>query len=611
MTITLGRLAAVAGLLLAAGSPALADCKLAKVAEIPVTMVGMQPTMDAKINGKDATFLIDSGAFYSILDYDFAAGMGLKPYGGGGLMQGAGGVKAYTIYHVANFQFGGASVSKADFAVTQLFDESMDGYLGENILGQGDVEYDFANGVARLFRPEGCGPNDDLGYWAKGTAAVIPLQHTAKLTAPSFTDESRWLRAQAAINGQPVNVMFDTGATRSILKQSAAARAGVTPTSPGVTSEGGSTGPGGRYIPRWRGQFKTLALGEEQIGNVPIEFGDIDLGADDMVLGADFFLSHRIYVANSQARIYLTYNGGPVFTDGLGGAKAAALPRADDNDAPKDADGLRRRGAAFLARDDFARAIADLDKSIALAPEAKTFVQRGRAHLGAKQPELADADFDEAVKLDPSNFHIRLTRASRHLEAQRFEAARADFDAVLTLRKTDDTTVITVAYLYLDAGRAVDALPMLDRWLAAKPAGKRPPQGLYLRCRARTLLKQDLDKALSDCNEALDAYPRQPDVLEGRALARLRRGELDLALADYDGAIKLQPQAPSALYARGAARLKKGLKAEGEADLAAAKKLNPKIGEQARKAGVVEPDFDLPPAATSEAGIARVRASSN
>jgi len=32
-----------------------------------------------------------------------------------------------------------------------------------------------------------------------------------------------------------------------------------------------------------------------------------------MLIGADFFLSHRVYVASSQNRLYFTYNGGPVF----------------------------------------------------------------------------------------------------------------------------------------------------------------------------------------------------------------------------------------------------------------------------------------------------------
>ena len=33
----------------------------------------------------------------------------------------------------------------------------------------------------------------------------------------------------------------------------------------------------------------------------------------DMLLGIDYFLSHRLYVSRSQRRIYATWNGGRVF----------------------------------------------------------------------------------------------------------------------------------------------------------------------------------------------------------------------------------------------------------------------------------------------------------
>ena len=45
-----------------------------------------------------------------------------------------------------------------------------------------------------------------------------------------------------------------------------------------------------------------------------------------MLLGADFFLSHRILVSNSQHKLYFTYNGGPVFQLDRG-AVAGAKPR--------------------------------------------------------------------------------------------------------------------------------------------------------------------------------------------------------------------------------------------------------------------------------------------
>src|SRR5262245_50914579 len=39
-------------------------CSLHKFAELPVTMVGLRPTVHARVNGKDAVFIADSGAMF-------------------------------------------------------------------------------------------------------------------------------------------------------------------------------------------------------------------------------------------------------------------------------------------------------------------------------------------------------------------------------------------------------------------------------------------------------------------------------------------------------------------------------------------------------------------
>src|SRR5690348_13398854 len=54
--------------LLAAGA-----CKIGMIAELPVTMNGMRPTISAKINGEDARFILDSGAFFSLITKPAAA----------------------------------------------------------------------------------------------------------------------------------------------------------------------------------------------------------------------------------------------------------------------------------------------------------------------------------------------------------------------------------------------------------------------------------------------------------------------------------------------------------------------------------------------------------
>jgi hypothetical protein len=59
--------------------------------------------------------------------------------------------------------------------------------------------------------------------------------------------------------------------------------------------------------------FSSFRIGDEEIRNTRLRIGAIGIAEADMLIGADFFLSHRIYVASSQHKLYFTYNGGPLF----------------------------------------------------------------------------------------------------------------------------------------------------------------------------------------------------------------------------------------------------------------------------------------------------------
>ena len=68
----------LAGILDGPTAAAAAGCKLEKVAELPVTMSGLRPMVHAMINGNDALFIADSGAFYSLLTPAAAAEFKLR-----------------------------------------------------------------------------------------------------------------------------------------------------------------------------------------------------------------------------------------------------------------------------------------------------------------------------------------------------------------------------------------------------------------------------------------------------------------------------------------------------------------------------------------------------
>src|SRR3954447_14762825 len=55
-----------------------AECHLSKYLDLPVTMRGARPIVSAQIDGKDAQFILDSGAFYSMLSGASAQTYGLR-----------------------------------------------------------------------------------------------------------------------------------------------------------------------------------------------------------------------------------------------------------------------------------------------------------------------------------------------------------------------------------------------------------------------------------------------------------------------------------------------------------------------------------------------------
>jgi tetratricopeptide (TPR) repeat protein len=312
-----------------------------------------------------------------------------------------------------------------------------------------------------------------------------------------------------------------------------------------------------------------------------------------MLLGADFFLSHRIFVSNSQHKIYFTYNGGPVFrfdrplpppsadTAPPAPAHAAEAPAADQ---PKTAGEFSRRGAAFLARRDLEHALADFTHAVELEPnEAQHYLDRANARAANRQPYLAMQDLDQAIKLKPDLVAARLERGGARLAGRDVTGATEDFDAAI---RADPKARLAVAQAYEGAGLLDQAIAQADQWIAANPKADDMPGALNNRCWARALLGRELDKALADCDAALRLAPRKPGFLDSRGLVRLRLGQLDGAIADYDAALKVEPNIAWSLYGRGLAKLRKGMKAEGEADIKAATAIDPRLPDEARRYGL-------------------------
>ena len=592
---------AMLGVLLAGRT--LADCKLAKLAELPVTMVGLRPTVTAKINGVDAQFLADSGAFYSNISPAGAAEYKLTvtpaPFGAG--IQGVGGRASVALTDVKTFTLAGIPFPKVQFLVVD-FGSGLIGVLGQNVFSIGDVEYDLANGSIKLWHTEDCS-HSLLAYWVHSDSDPYSIMEIS-----STTPREPHTIGSAYINGAKIRVLFDTGASTSVLTLSAAKRAGITPDSPGVAESGVNYGFGQGVSRAWIGSFPSFKIGDEEIRNARLRFGDIQLAQADMLIGADFFLSHRIYVARRQNRLFFTYNGGPVFNlkppdptvapaasdstaagnDSTAAAPGASAPAAGE---PTQAAEFSRRGNAYAARHDYEHAIADLTRACELAPsEASYFYQRALVRLENRQPDLASADLDRSLELKPSEVPALMARAGLRLNAKDTAGATADLEAAGRFSASEADVRLEIARDYVRAELFARAEIQFDLWVSAHPNDARLVMALSDRCWLGALSGQNLPSALNDCNTVVKRMDKSNSgnwvIIASRGIVRLRMGDNDQAIADFDSTLKQLPKNVWALYGRGVAKQRQGKTAEAQGDTVAATALQSGIADTFKKHGI-------------------------
>jgi len=452
MSVFRSSVAAAAGVLalvFTAGA-ARAGCQMQQIGEYHIAMDGNQPLVDATINGHPVRFIVDLGDWVTTLDKTDARRLGLQTRSlptTEVMMFGVGGSAGVEMAHIDDFALGPIDQKGIDMMVSanHRFSPLAVGLLGQELLTHGDVEFDFAHGVMRLILPVGC-QGDDVVYWANAYSAASLLD----------SRKGQPVEVNVQLNGHTFIAQMDTGASTSVVTRDAAERAGVNPGA-GVDAQK-MGGIGQAFEDSSVVTFSTFSVGGEVINNAPLRVADLYAhdtyqgvgshiaqkleGQADMLLGADFFLSHRVYIARSQGKVYFTYNGGPVFQ--------VAKPRLDgeldlmikDDDQaialnPTNADAFEERGQAYEAKGDADRSIADYDRAVALAPDKGGYHNSAcwaRA-MARRELDKALADCNAAVALTartPRGPSDALdSRGLVWFRMGQFDKAIADYDAAL------------------------------------------------------------------------------------------------------------------------------------------------------------------------------------
>jgi predicted aspartyl protease len=332
----------VASLCLALAPATFAACKIRQVGEIPVRVDGNRVLIDAQINGMDAKVMVDTGAAMTFLWQDAAARLGLAlETTSGTRLFGVGGEARLLGTMVQHFQMGSFIGKQMHLAVVGTREgerrPASDMVLGDDFFSHFSTEFDLAHGVIRLLLTDGC-KTEQLPYWA----SAYSLAELERLNP----DHPR-IQATVLVNGKRVTAILDSGAHTSIIARQTAESIGAAPGQAGTTAAGTVSGIAARPIESWVGTFATFAIGDEAMRNVQLQIADLfsadtteELGSrihrpledsPSMLVGCDFFLSHRILVLAKEHTLLFTYNGGPVFQL----VKTVAAPK-DDTDPIKE-----------------------------------------------------------------------------------------------------------------------------------------------------------------------------------------------------------------------------------------------------------------------------------
>jgi tetratricopeptide (TPR) repeat protein len=230
---------------------------------------------------------------------------------------------------------------------------------------------------------------------------------------------------------------------------------------------------------------------------------------------------------------------------------------------------LRSRGQARIEVKDYGPAVRDFSLGLDVAKAIGNWAAKSilvDLHAGLGDLYHSDGlyrdsvrEFDRAVELlieelprltagevghTAGVFHKRIHINESHL--RRFHRVLEDYEHLVALSPMDADVLNGRCYAYASVSRT----------LAAPP--------------------DSLERALADCNRALELKPGDLEILDSRAFTLLMMGRLEEARRDYDAVLAKENKSTS-LYGRGVIKLRTGDVQGGEADIAEAEKWNGRI----------------------------------
>jgi predicted aspartyl protease len=181
------------------------NCKLIRLAALPIAIRHGHIVVDVKLNGRPFRFSVDTGGVFSAISSAAVKQLGLSthPIRDNIRIQDAGGGEANRYARIETITIGTTRLENLTLMEATLPDGE-DGVIAPEILRNFDVDLDFDQNLLSLFKPHKC--DDHVVYWTDDYATI-----------PFSITEQGHIRLDVELDGKPLHAMLDTGSPYTLI----------------------------------------------------------------------------------------------------------------------------------------------------------------------------------------------------------------------------------------------------------------------------------------------------------------------------------------------------------------------------------------------------------
>jgi hypothetical protein len=292
----------LAVMLPAAGSAA---CVVDQKATVPLRTVAGSITVAIEIDGTAATFILDTGAWRTMVTDQAVQRLGLaRDQWVSTTLRGIGGIVQRPNANPRSISIGGIPLVRQtlthDHSLTvgvlsgaRAQDAGIDGLLGRDFLAPFDLDLDLPANRLTLYQVSDCAGRF-LPWSGKYTAIPVSIPQGNAIILP------------VTIDGTQLHAVLDTGAASSVLAAPGMFKLGLDQSKLAADPSALMSGVGPRVVTVHHHQFNALTVGDQTIASPALWAEPIRITPiADMLLGADWLAQRRIWISFATKQLFL------------------------------------------------------------------------------------------------------------------------------------------------------------------------------------------------------------------------------------------------------------------------------------------------------------------